>query len=130
MRRWALTLRQQPGEELESRLARIVRFLSEIYPRGRVLVSDFEATGPLGDELTQRLDAVEEIEISALDLIGICEGAGQVIELDATLTDGGDDAIRLIVRDGTSVDVLGKGSRLPKEVVGAHDAVDPRLFGW
>jgi len=131
MKRWAMTLRLQPNESLETRLAAVVQYLQRFLGEGPWDVSDLDATGDLGGELTLTLNQTNKIAVSTSDLLRMLREPGNVIELDASLVREGEAALRLIVRDGTSVDILGAADiDLPPAVVGDHVSQDPTLFGW
>jgi hypothetical protein len=130
-RRWAVTLRLGPNETLETRLASIVEYLESSLGRVSWQLSDLDATGPRGDELTQMLNQKGQLNISSADLLRMLREPGQVIELDAQWLREGERIVQLIVRDGTSVDVLGAADiDLSATVLGDHVSQDPTLFRW
>jgi hypothetical protein len=60
----------------------------------------------------------------------LLNGDSQVIELQLSLIDDGDEWFRLMVEDGLTLDVLGSGEQLAESVLGPHHEEDPRRFYW
>lgn len=125
---WAVTLILDDRERLEERvLAIIERTASETDERCWVL-EELDATGRLGNELTRQLNETSPIGLATAVLLELLREDGQIIELDAALKKMGCDSLRVIVRDGLSVDILGTGEPLGVNVLGSHKKTDPGLF--
>ncbi len=129
--KWAVTLCCEEQEKLESRVAKIVEYLAENRDLSTEwLISDIDATGKCGDRLTKKGNNQEVFSLSTWDLLGVLHEEGQVIELDASLIKSGDEVFKIIIRDGISIDVLGRGEVLPLTVIGKYVVVDNSCFLW
>lgn len=128
--KWALTLRCDDHERLEDRVALIVEYLGNLYEPNQWLISDLDATGKKGGQLTLRLNDEEILWLSNNHLVDILMEEGQIIELDATLVKNDSKLFRILIQDGVSIDILGTGQLLPLSVLGNYGLVDTELFMW
>jgi hypothetical protein len=86
--------------------------------RGRTkgwVISNIDATGQLGNRLTQRCNIEKAIELSVLDLEMITREDGQIIDLKAQASEKGSCSFEVIVQDGVSIDVIGRGPMPTRE---------------
>lgn len=129
--KWAVTLCCEEQEKLEPRVAKIVEYLAENCDLSNEwVISDIDATGKCGDQLTKKGNHQEVFSLSTSDLLGVLNEEGQIIELDLSLIESGDEVFKIMIRDGMSVDVLGSGEVLPLTVIGKYVTVDNSLFLW
>ena len=126
-------------ERLEDRLSTIIDGMVAALGDDGVWVIDglLEATGPLGSRMatqldTQRFDPDDgrPLRLTMAELRAILREDGQVIELDAIWEQFGREVLRVIVRDGLSVDVLQAGKVLDDAMLGQCIEMDPELFLW
>jgi hypothetical protein len=127
---WAVTLNPTTKERLEERVASIADYLSKTYSEGLWQVFDLDATGEGGSRLTSKLNEEEKIYLRSSDFLNVLTEKGQVIDLEAAILVAQQPLFKIIVQDGTSVDVLGRGNLLPSGVLGAYEPSEPRLFLW
>ncbi|MGL5035229.1 MAG: hypothetical protein ACRC6M_15680 [Microcystaceae cyanobacterium] len=129
--KWAITLALEPKERLEDRLVRIIKSLvdNDHYIFKAWEVSDLDATGHLGDRLTNQINREESIFLTTEQFLALLK-EGQIIELEAKLIQRPSISLRFIVRDGFSVDVLGSNLVIPEQILGDFITLDPELFLW
>jgi hypothetical protein len=127
---WAVTLNQTTEERLEERVASIANYLSKTYSDGQWQVLDLDATGEWGGKLTLKLNEAEKLYLPPSDFLAILTEKGQVIELEAAILVAQQPLFKIIVQDGNSVDVLGRGNLLHSNVLGAYQTSEPQLFLW
>ena len=127
---WAITLDIGDDERLESRVLAITEHVTAPLEQTSWSVEDIDASGPLGNKLTQLLNETRPVRITTRALSEVLNEDGQIIEMDATLEKDGDRVLRIVVRDGISVDVLGTGQPPDPNVLGKHRAIAPELFFW
>jgi hypothetical protein len=108
------------------RPVRDVDFTSPTYPSGKPR----PPTGPFGGGLVERTNRDGTIILSTEALLQLLCEDGQVLELDATMTKGQERLLRIIIRDGCSVDVLGASGEPKTDLLGPFVNVDPSLFLW
>jgi len=129
--KWAVTLCCEEQEKLEERVAKIVEYLAENCALSNEwVIYEIDATGRCGDRLTKKGNNQEIFSLSISDLLSVLNEDGQVIELDASLIECGDEVFKIVIRDGMSVDVLGSGEVLPLSVIGKYTFVDNSWFLW
>lgn len=129
--KWAVTLCCEEQEKLESRVAKIVEYLAKNNDLSNEwVISNIDATGRCGDRLTKKGNNQEVFSLSTWNLLGVLNEEGQVIELDASLIKSGNEVFKIMIRDGISVDVLGRGEMLPLTVIGKYVVVDNSCFLW
>lgn len=124
----AMTLQIADEERLEDRVRKMVSHAMKEAPTRTWNIQDIDATGPLGGRMTARRNDEGVFHITGDELLEILAEDGQVLELDAT--QGVPPAVRIVVRDGRSVDVLGFEPMPDERVVGPFSEVDPNLFLW
>ncbi|HLO46972.1 MAG TPA: hypothetical protein VK211_00890, partial [Kamptonema sp.] len=130
--KWAITLCYEKQEKLEPRVAQIIEYLAlNCELPNEWMIADLDATGKCGDRLTKKGNNQEGLcLLSSADLLSVLNEEGQVIELDASLVQNGDELFKILIRDGVSVDLLGSGEVLPLSVLGKYVTVDKSLFLW
>jgi hypothetical protein len=127
---WAVTLNQTPEERLEERVVSIADHLAKAYKDSQWQVSDLDATGKYGGRLTLQLNKEEQLDLSSSDFLTMLKEDGQVIDLEVVMLVNKKPLFKILIQDGSSVDVLGRGELLPSSVLGECEAVDPKLFLW
>jgi hypothetical protein len=130
--KWAVTLSSEPQEKLESRVVKLLDSLlnkNQIFPNQWV-INLIDATGKYGDKLTQEQNQKDIIHLSTSDLLQLFAEEGQVIELEATLMKHEEELLKIIIQDGSSIDVLGSGAIFPISVLGNYQTVDKAMFLW
>ncbi|MBW4687092.1 MAG: hypothetical protein KME40_18785 [Komarekiella atlantica HA4396-MV6] len=127
---WAITLNQTSEERLEERVTSIVVYLAKTYKDCQWQVSDLDATGKYGGRLTLQLNDEEQVYLPSSDFLVILTEDGQVIDLEAVMLVNSQPIFKILIQDGSSVDVLGQGKLLPSEVLGEYEPSDPKLFLW
>lgn len=124
--KWAKTLIIPEVQSLGERLKLIVLFFLQDH-NCKFYISDLDATGELGNRLTQVLNIQKEIQIEPEKLSLLFREKGQIFELYLSIL--GSSEYRVIVTDGQHVDILGKSDfNLPLAVIGDHLDLDPSLF--
>ena len=127
---WAITLSQTSEERLEERVASIADYLAKTYKDSQWQILDLDATGKCGGRLTLQLNKEDKLYLPSSDFLAVLAEDGQVIDLEAAILVNKQPLFKIIIQDGSSVDVLGKGRLLPSDVLGAYRASDPKLFLW
>ncbi|MCU7244156.1 MAG: hypothetical protein GPJ15_09750 [Microcystis aeruginosa G11-06] len=127
---WAITLSQASEERLEDRVALIADYLGKTYKDSQWQILELDATGKWGGKLTFQLNDEEKLYLPYPDFLAILTEDGQVIDLEAAILVNDQPQFKIIIQDGSSVDVLGKGNLLPSEVLGSYKTSDPKLFLW
>ncbi|MBE9104907.1 hypothetical protein IQ229_08110 [Nostoc cf. edaphicum LEGE 07299] len=127
---WAITLSQTSEESLEERVASIADYLAKTYKDGQWQISDLDATGKHGGRLTLQLNDEEQLYLPSSEFLAVLKENGQVIDLDAAMLISRQPLFKIIIQDGSSVDILGKGKLLPSDVLGAYKTSEPKLFLW
>jgi hypothetical protein len=127
---WAVTLNQTTEERLEERVASIANYLSKTYSDGQWQVLDLDATGECGGKLTLKLNEVEKLHLLPSDFLEVLTEEGQIIDLEAAILVAQQPLFKIIIQDGNSVDVLGRGNLPPSNVLGAYQTSEPQLFLW
>ncbi len=77
-----------------------------------------------------QLNKEDKLCLPSSDFLDVLAEDGQVIDLDAAVLVNKQPLFKIIIQDGSSVDVLGKGVLLPSNVLGAYRVSDPKLFLW
>ncbi|NJR62810.1 MAG: hypothetical protein HC769_30905 [Cyanobacteria bacterium CRU_2_1] len=127
---WAITLSQTSKERLEDRVALIADYLAKTYKDSQWQILELDATGKWGGELTLQLNDEDKLYLPSPDFLTVLTEDGQVIDLEAAVLVNDQPLFKIIIQDGSSVDVLGKGNLLPSDVLGSYKASDPKLFLW
>ncbi|XXT17618.1 hypothetical protein WME94_46050 [Sorangium sp. So ce429] len=125
---WAVTLILDEQERLEDRILAIVEHTAGDTDERYWEIEELDATGKLGNQLTHRANKTIPIGLVTAAFLELLREDGQIIELDVTFKRKGCNALRVIVRDGLSVDILGTGEPLGTGVLGSHKQTDPGLF--
>ncbi len=127
---WVVTLNYNKQERLEDRVANIVNYMAQQYPNAQWHIFNIDATRIEGDRLTHYGNIHSTFTIFSQDLLTLLQEEGQVIELDVSLIDCQQELLKISIRDGISVDVLGVEKCLPKSVLGDYFVNDASLFLW
>lgn len=127
-KKWAITLVVNSQEKLEHRLFKIVICLVPCYFLDKCRIFELDATGNLGDQLTNELNHKNFIYLSSGEFLNLLHQEGQIIELEATLMEKEQELFKIIIRDGISVDILGSGKMIPRHILGDFISLDPELF--
>lgn len=129
--KWAVTLFCKDSEKLESRASKIVAYLAKEFKLNYSwVISDIDATGEVGDRLTQEGNHLGNLQLTVSEMLALLQEDGQVIELSATLVENHQELFKVLIRDGGSIDVLGTGELLPKAILGDYVMCDRALFLW
>lgn len=129
MRPFALSCNLSESESMEERLNRVLYALKQRGAKGWRL-TEIDATGPLGQRCTRELNSKLTVNLDAHEMEILTKERGQVLELkaDSHVADG--TKVRILIRDGMSLDVLGFGALPSREHVGDYTTHDPRMFLW
>ena len=130
IRTWAVTLLIDDQERLESRVNQIVKYAMEHCNIDSWAIADIDATGRTGNYLTQQLNERQRLVVSSLHFLDLLGEDGQVIELSAYGTKRKTELLWIIVREGSSVDVLGVSSCIMLPALGNYKQVDTEQFMW
>ncbi|HBL15073.1 MAG TPA: hypothetical protein DD379_27510 [Cyanobacteria bacterium UBA11162] len=130
LQKWAITLCCDDEEKLELRVANLVQYLAQNNQPNQWIVSDIDATGNCGDQLTSRCNHEGLLYLPSTEFLTVFREDGQVIDLEATLAQNDRELFKILVQDGVSIDVLGFGDLPPLTVLGKYVSVDVALFMW
>jgi len=122
---WAISLILSTDTP-EKLLHRVIVHIKDRTEVKKISLTDIDATGPLGNQLTKVLNEQPEVAITNAELLTLLTEDGQIFDLDIVLV--GTLEYRLIISDGNYIDVLGTGEKLPESVTGLHEDLDLRLF--
>ncbi|XYH97338.1 hypothetical protein ACMHYB_57870 [Sorangium sp. So ce1128] len=125
---WAATLTLSHQERLENRILAIAQHMTATTTEGTWSVDDIDATGALGSRFTAQVNETIPAKLTTSEFLSLLREDGQIIELDTRFEREGLLLLRVIVRDGTSVDIIGTGTPLSADILGSHTAMDPGLF--
>ena len=105
--KWAITLLCHHLENLESRAIRIVEYLADrLESNYSWVISDIDATGKLGDRLTQQGNNGVNLQLTVSEMLTLLREDGKVIELEATLVENRQELFKILIRDGCSIDLF------------------------
>lgn len=113
---WEKELQNIKEFDVENRVKQILLFIFKSDPKCNCEVSGLDATGILGNKLTQELNKVEWLAIPLSEVINIFEEGGQVFEMQLKITTVR-GSYEIIIRDGNSVDIAGSGEELPSTLL-------------
>jgi len=126
---WAVSLEMDSEEELEKRISHIVEYLRLRYPHANWLIRDLDATGLLGNTLTVKRNNSGLIRLTHSEFLDLLNENGQIFELNALAVSADDENyLKVIVRDGVYIDILGWIEKLPPEVIKASTPLDVELY--
>ncbi len=124
---WAITLTIKEKETVESRLKPVIAYIQKLSPSSKYLITDIDATGKLGNQFSKKKNFQEEpLAISEKDLSTLVCEEGQIFELNLRIVDLFE--LEIIVRTGSSIDILGKDVNLPSNILGDYTDLDIKLF--
>ena len=123
--KWAKTLILSVTDELEKRLSIILEYMNSLKKDVECTLTDMDATGELGNKMTQRINTEREVHIYLIDLINIAKEDGQIFDLNATLFL--DSSYKILIRRGRTIDILGD-EEFPFAILGKHEDLDINLF--
>lgn len=124
---WAVSLILEGDIRIEKRVKAVLRFIFDQFKDSKCFISDIDATGKLGNQLTKKLNANKEgIILNEKELLELMDEDGQIFELDLLLSNT--NKYRIIIRDGDILDILGEGEILPSIVIGKYQELDVDLF--
>ncbi len=124
---WAISLIINAEKSVEERVKSILMYIQETSADVFYVISEVDATGKLGSELTKRLNGKgSEKNLSSEQIFAIFNEDGQVFEMELSVQGSSD--YRIIITDGMHVDVLGDGARLPESIAVPYEEMDVNLF--
>jgi hypothetical protein len=125
--KWAISLILSDNEIIERRLEKIVSYVIMNNQIEHIFLYDIDATGYMGNQMTQRLNVVKEMfKIGDNDLSALITEEGQIFELDLILKNSHE--YRFIVRDGCFLDIVSDGPQLPDLILGLYEELDINLY--
>ena len=128
-RPYAVSCELSSDETIEGRLFRILAFWGCKHVR-KWKLSALDATGPVGGSRTEKINDKSVLDVNEDDLYRLVNENGQIFELIAEGIAGDGARIRIIVRGGMSIDVLGFGNPPGVEEIGCYFENDPSKFLW
>lgn len=112
---WVRTLVLAPDEILEERVKRIIEYIIAHYNITICHISDIDATGEFGNQLTQKINDGDVVSLQPRQVLNLFREEGQVFELYLDMISGNKFHIR--ISDGIYVDIF-SDVPLPHTVVG------------
>ena len=113
-------------ESIEARLKPIFVYLTG-FERNEFWIEDVDATGQIGNRLTkEKNNSNASLLIGGDDLNTIVSELGQIFELNVRVI--GMNNLRIILRDGTSIDIVGELETIPQSIFGKYIELDISLF--
>lgn len=129
MKIWAVTLITGANEPLEPRVVQVIRYLMQEHPTAVWRIEDIDALSQEGGALAEQMNNFGEFTLEYSKLINVLNADGQVIELDAVLVSNNQEKHnRIVIRDGSSIDVIGVDHILPESVIGRYTVLDEGLM--
>jgi hypothetical protein len=117
------------SESLEMRVVQILNSIESNINEGKWIISDLDATGGIGDLLTQQLNYLETLSLNFDQIKSLFDEDGQVIEFDGEFPEI-NPCIKIVIRDGMTVDILFPKHLLDNIILGSCDELNPELYGW
>ena len=74
---WAISLVIENGDVLEARIGRVLNFIYGRYHLPNVYIRDIDATGPLGNELTKKMERMPDSHQVKRTCRGLLERTGR-----------------------------------------------------
>ena len=109
------------NEKTELRICSIVSFIIKQYPSISIYISQLDATGKLGNELTQKLNEIDRLLVPNDHLINLLNEDGQVFEGEIELiAEKGIKEVSIQIQDGICVDIYETNLVIPDEVIGNY----------
>jgi hypothetical protein len=88
-------------------------------------LEDLEATGPLGNELTIKMNQSDVgLEVNKSQLLQLLEEDGQIFECELRVKLFEKDQFIVVVRDGDILDILGNGPKPSEAQIGPYQDLD------
>jgi len=126
---WAISLILNNNRDIDSKIKNFLDFF--LFPNisYEYFLEDLEATGPLGNELSDKIEqGVKDLRMNKSELVQLLEEDGQLIEFELHVKLDVRDQFIIIVRDGDILDILGTGPRPSELQVGPYRDMDINLF--
>jgi len=125
---WVITLKMGKMEAIDPRLRSVISFILNSYTIKEMFIDDIDATGTIGNQLTQKKNFHEgSLPIDRDTLLTLLSEDGQIFDLNLTLRESLSE-YQIITSRGDIVDILSNGERLPLDVTGDFEELDPKLF--
>ncbi len=112
------------SEKHEQRIWKLIKYIVEVQKKIEICVSEVDATGKYGNELTQKLNDHSELIITSENVFELLNEDGQVIEGDFKISLNGKVIAKIEIRDGRYVDVYEDGFKFPDHVLGIYKIGD------
>ncbi|HYF31700.1 MAG TPA: hypothetical protein VD993_11335 [Chitinophagaceae bacterium] len=125
--KWVKTLIIADSESIEERLNSIVQYILQTYSPAECVIADIDATGKLGNEITQKINNVEKVMVNKTDVLRLLNEDGQIFEFDLNINSTYN--FQIIVGRGQFIDILGD-TDLPEDIVGPHTEGDLANYGY
>ena len=125
--KWAKSLKLASNFDIEKRVERILEFISNSDPFANCYLSDLDATGLFGSPITKELNIKGLANYSISDVLKIFKEDGQVFEMQLKM-ESKIGIFEIIIRDGSSVDILGSNDTLPLSVFEDFEELNVYLF--
>jgi len=122
---WAISLVIKENDTIEKRLQQVLSFIFELLPDAQIRVVDIDATGQIGSNMTTKMNQFQGgFKTSKEEVLMLAQEDGQVFELNLGLN----QTYALIIRRGSSIDLVGDGGKPSPDQVGPFNEVDVNLF--
>lgn len=123
--KWAISLILNNDEVIEQRVEKTLNFIFNKLPQANIYITEIDATGMVGNEMTQRLNLSKTGFSSNKDeILSAIKEPGQVLELQAQFS----NSYILIVRRGIHIDLIGEGAMPSPSEIGLFKEEDLSLY--
>ena len=125
---WVVTLIINADQTIEERLRGLVDYIFKRDKIENILIYDIDATGKKGNLLTKKMNSLKGgyLALDKNELSILMSESGQIFELDLYLKSS--YQFRIVVRDGSVIDLLGTGEMIPMEAIGNYEQIDINLY--
>ena len=119
--KWVISLIILQEQTIAARLLQFISYLIAKNNKIIVQLDDFGAFGVKGSVVAQLLDVNRGLRINITQelLLEILQEDGQILEMKLYI-ETGNDKFEIIVADGSIIDILGDGDRLPVAATGEY----------
>jgi hypothetical protein len=125
--KWAISLSISAEKSVEERVKSILLYMHKALRNADYMVSEIDATGKFGDQLTKRLNKYKRgARLTWDEIFTLFNEDGQVFEMELLVQETA--CYRIVITDGMHVDVLGDGERLPESITVPYEEMDVNLF--